>query len=102
MQSPNWTETDLNYTKLIGETKLENFLYFIVDFCSEDFKARLCLKTFVSKRFGWQIHVLNNAENAAEMFEVLDLPTRDIIEWIKEEERFASKVRLQREDEAIE
>lgn len=87
-QISNWTEKDLNFTKLEIETKLEYFLNFKITHCPspKDGVEILCLVP--EYIYSWSRYSLTNllytAKDVKEMFKLLGIPSDNVDEVLKE------------------
>lgn len=84
----NWTESDLNFTKLITENKLEYFLNFKVQACRSPTDGVEILCAFEDNFYSWKRYVTTNLEytskDITDMFELLQFPTENVFGLTKE------------------
>lgn len=78
----SWTESDLNFKKLITENKLEYFLNYKLQACPSPADGAEILCAFYDGFYSWERYVTTNlkftAKDITDMFKLLKLPTEDV------------------------
>lgn len=96
IQKPDWTEADLNFTKLLTETKLEYFLNFELVYCPSPKDGIEIICVIPEEYHSWKRYVSNNlkytVKDVSDMFELLKFPSSSIHALISEFKETSVKV----------